>query len=227
MAAPLHAAVDVGTRDSPDVFDLLVNVCGLDLEVCDRDGATCLYFASLHGNVFALRWLLDAGADANSVTLSGVTPLHNVRHYHCAVLLLAAGASVCARDDSGRTVLHSVPLPLWFESFEVTVVHPLIAAGCDLDAVDDDGETARELLARLRWTIVPDKVKAARRDIAKARVDFVRDRALQVCIGLQLLELNALQTCEILTFSCGPVAQLIPFHIWWKIATTVKHLQSK
>jgi ankyrin repeat protein len=148
-STPLHAAVDVGTRDSPAVFDLLVNVCGIDLEARDRDGATCLHFAASHGNVFALRWLLNAGADANSLTSNGSTPLHNVRHYHCAVLLLAAGASVCARDDSGRTALHSVPSPVWMGPIEMTVVHPLIAAGCDLDAVDDDGETARELLARL------------------------------------------------------------------------------
>jgi hypothetical protein len=106
----------------------------------------------------------------------------------------------------------------------MTVVHPLLAAGADLDAADD-GETARQVLARRGWTIDPDEVEAARRDIAKARIDFVRDRALQVCIGLQSLRIDALQMCEILQFACGRVAPLIPFHIWWKIATTVKHFE--
>jgi hypothetical protein len=61
--------------------------------------------------------------------------------------------------------------------------------------------------------------------LPKARIDFVRDRALRVCIGLQSLELDALQLCEILLFASGRVAQLILFHIWWKIATTVKHFR--
>jgi hypothetical protein len=71
------------------------------------------------------------------------------------------------------------------------------------------------------------QVEAARREIAKARLDFVRHRALELCIGLQSLRIDAFQMCEILRFACGAVAQLIPFHIWWKIATTVKHFRTK
>jgi ankyrin repeat protein len=138
--------------------------------------------------------------------------------HDCAVMLLAAGANVCARDNNGQTALHRVA---WYD---LTAVQSLIAAGADLDA-DNAGETVRQTLARRGWTIDPDQVEAARRDIAKTRIDFVRHRALQVCIGLQSLELDALQMCEILLFACGPFAPLIPFHIWWTIATTVKHFQ--
>jgi ankyrin repeat protein len=42
-----------------------------------------------------------------SLTTDGVTPLHDTNS-HCAVLLLAAGANVCARDSSGQTALHCV-----------------------------------------------------------------------------------------------------------------------
>jgi hypothetical protein len=58
-------------------------------------------------------------------------------------------------------------------------------------------------------------------------IDFVSDRARQVCIGLQSLRIDALQMCEVLQFACGAIAPLIPFHIWWKIATTVKHFRTK
>jgi hypothetical protein len=54
-------------------------------------------------------------------------------------------------------------------------------------------------------TISPTEIEVARRDIVKARIDFVRYRALEICIGLQLLELDALQMCEILQFACGPL----------------------
>jgi len=163
----------------------------------------------------------------NSFKSNGLTPLHFVTDRNFAVSLLAAGANVCARDNRGQTALHRVPAAhgLSIEAIEVTHVLPLIAAGADLDAVDNNGETARQVLARGGCTIDPDKVEVARRDIAKARLDFVRHRALQVCIGLQSLRVAALQMCEILQFACGRFAPLIPFHIWWKIATTVKHFR--
>jgi hypothetical protein len=71
------------------------------------------------------------------------------------------------------------------------------------------------------------EIEAVRRRIAKMRLELIRDRALQVCIGLQSLRIDALQMCEILQQACfgGRLAQLIPFHIWWKIATTVKHFR--
>jgi hypothetical protein len=102
-------------------------------------------------------------------------------------------------------------------------MHALLAAGADLDAADNFGNTSRQSLARGGATIDPDKVEAAHRDIARTRIDFVRYRACGVCVGLQSLRIDALQMCEILQFACGPAAPLIPFHIWWKIATTVKH----
>jgi ankyrin repeat protein len=225
---PLHAAAC--RSRARDVLDMLVNVCGFDLEV-RINGRTCVHLAAEIGNVFALRWLLNAGADPDGVDSDGSTPLLYVSRHDCAVVLLAAGADVCARDNKGRTVLHGVPTGGMYARLppmELSHVHPLIAAGADLDAADDFGNTGWQLLARIDWTIDPDQVEVARRDIAKTRIDLVRYRALQ---GLyrpcNCCELDALQMCEILQFACGRVAPLIPFHIWWKIATTVKHFQSK
>jgi ankyrin repeat protein len=215
---PLHEAAwrcqDAG------VFNMLVNVCGIDLETRDRCGQTCLGSAAARGNVVALRCLLNAGAEVNVAEKDGETPLHWTNKHDCAVMLLAAGANVCSRDNIGRTALHRA----WNG---LTAVHSLLAAGADLNATDNAGETARQALARHGWTIEPDQIEVARKDIARTRIDFVRCRALEVCISFQSLRFNALQMCEILVFACGPVAQLVPFHIWWTIATTVKHFQSK
>ena len=70
-----------------------------------------------------------------------------------------------------------------------------------------------------------DALERARRGIAKVRLDLVRHRASQVCIGLQSSRLGALEICEILLHACGPVAPSIAFHQWWSIATTVKHFR--
>jgi ankyrin repeat protein len=219
---PLHVAA-LGCRDA-DVFKMLVNVCGIDLEARHCYGGTSLHSAAFNGIVFALRCLINAGADVNVADNNGNTPLHRANDFDCAVLLLAAGANVCARDSNGRTALHCVALV----GNDIAAVHALLAAGAYLDAANLRGEIPRWTLARRRLTIDPDQVEAARREIAKTRLNLVLDRALQVCIGLQSLRLNALQMCEILQFAClgGSVSQLIPFHIWWKIATTVKHFQT-
>jgi ankyrin repeat protein len=220
-STPLHVAAR-GCRDA-GVFNMLVNVCGIDLETRDRCGQTCLGSAAAWGNVVALRCLLNAGAEVNVAEKGGETPLHWAYKHDCAVMLIAAGANVCSRDNIGRTALHRVMLA-WNG---LTAVHSLLAAGADLNATDNAGETARQALARHGWTIEPDQIEVARKDIARTRIDFIRCRALEVCISFQSLRFNALQMCEILVFACGPVAQLVPFHIWWTIATTVKHFQSK
>jgi hypothetical protein len=70
-----------------------------------------------------------------------------------------------------------------------------------------------------------DEIDAARRRIAKARLDLVRERSFQICLGLQSLDINALQLCEILMHSFGALGSLIAFHQWWAIATKVKHFR--
>lgn len=69
------------------------------------------------------------------------------------------------------------------------------------------------------------EIDASRRRIAKMRLDLVRQRALQVCVGLQSLGIDALCMCEILMHSCGSFGSLIDFHQWWAIATLVKHFR--
>ena len=105
-STPLHVAA-WSCRDA-DVFEMLVKVCGIDLEErnCERD--TCLHYAARRGNDFSLRWLLNAGADMNCVRRNGSTPLHDANLHSGAIILLAAGANVCARDSDGQTALHRV-----------------------------------------------------------------------------------------------------------------------
>jgi hypothetical protein len=114
-----------------------------------------------------------------------------------------------------RTLCHAIlAMP---EYVMLSIVYAAVAAGADLDIVDGKGISARQLLELHQLTVGADRIELARRDIAKTRLNFVRYRALQICIGLQSRGLDALQMSEILLHACGPI------HQWWKIATTVKH----
>jgi len=213
---PLHVAA---CHFRVDVLDMLVNVCGVDLEARNDDNQTCVDIAVEVGNVAALRWLIEAGAEVNSAwDWPPLLMASDYRDYQCLLSLIAAGADVCVSDDECRTPLHKAA-----STQNALAVHALLAAGADLDVVDENSVTPRQELAAVDLSVHAAALEVARRDIAKVRLDFVRYRALQVCIVLQSLRLDALQMCEILQFACGPVAPLIPFHIWWKIATTVKH----
>jgi hypothetical protein len=102
----------------------------------------------------------------------------------------------------------------------------LVAAGGDLDQPNKKGETCRMIATRNNVALPnADEIDAARRRIAKRRLDLVRQRAFQICLGLQPLDINALQLCEILMHSFGALGSLIAFHQWWAIATKVKHFR--
>jgi len=221
-----HAAlVAMLCADVCGVIDMLVNVVGVDIDARGPGGVTCLFEAIDFRNTLAVRRFVELGADVNRSDDGGVSPLHCqcTKPDDSCVLLLAAGADVGARTTaSGRTPCHVAA-----EAGGAVLVHELLAAGADFDAPDAAGETPRQIAAR---TGVPeptaDELAAARRRVARARIDFVRERALQVCIGLQPLGLEALQMCAVLRHACGPRALLVPFHSWWEIATTVKHFKS-
>jgi ankyrin repeat protein len=219
---PLHWAFGLRRLGNVNaaVVGKLVSDCGVDLEAPNSHDFKCIHVAVIRGNIGALRCFIDVGGDVNGMT-AGRTLLHLASDYECAIALLAAGADARARG-ARRSPLRSAVRRRF-----VATAHALLAGGADLDAPDESGKTAREELDRAGLTIDTGMVAVARRDIAKARLDFVRRRALEVCIGLQSLRINALQTCEILQFACGPVAELIPIHLWWKIATAVKHFQKK
>jgi ankyrin repeat protein len=219
---PLHLIGDssafVGQQlprldDVKATVNMLINVCDVDLEARNDDGDTCTHLAVagiVSENGERLRCFIEAGADVNAVNYAGQTPLHRVYTYECIVLLLAVGADPNALDHDGRSALLSAKANS--RSRWASILPAFVAAGADMSDVSREMPFVRAI-----------EVEHARRDIAKTRLDFVRHRALQVCIGIQSRGLDALQMCEILLHACGPVASVIPFHEWWKIATTVKH----
>jgi len=102
---------------------------GVPVDIADREQRTALALASAHGHAQAVRFLLDAGAEASGKDGSGMTALDyavSASHPEVAALLgardllidasaagrtdrvaelLAVGVDVNAKDESGRTAL--------------------------------------------------------------------------------------------------------------------------
>jgi ankyrin repeat protein len=228
MRTALHAAASRRTHIS--IVEMLVNECGVDLNAQDSSGDTCSHVAAASGSAQLLQWLAAAGADIDVEDHRGRSPLHFASKYchaDCVMMLLAAGANVHRRDSEGQTALLRSAIPFYVLPIDrtVAIVHALLGGGAALDDAIDNGDSALEMLSNRKVSVNVNQVESARHLITMLQLDFVRARALQVCIGLQSRGLDALQTCEILVHACGPVAPIIRFHHWWRIVTTIKHFQ--
>lgn len=232
---PCHLAVSKAPLANADgaralLLEALIVDAGVDVEIEDEYGYNALHIAAMSISESSLRTLLELGADVDRRSLNNNgTALHILATAaqnppKCIILLLAVGANVDLVDNKGELACHrAARSPLTHAA-----LCALLAAGANFDQPSVSGLTPRQRAVGSNCPLPTDAdIDAARRLIAKARVDLVRNRALQVCIALQSFHLAALQLCEILLHSCGRFAPLIPFHIWWKIATTVKHFSHR
>jgi ankyrin repeat protein len=228
---PLHWTAQFTFDPAVLNLKMLVDECGVDLDARDQYGITCCHLSLKDEDTQRLRWFIHAGASVDVADDDGHTPLHlacSKLDIEGTLVLLAAGANVHARSKRDETAL-SLTIELSSQDWRSATVMPilcaLIAAGAEIDVADRYGVIPRRLMAERSLIVGEAEVESARHQIAKQRIDFVRDRAVHVCFGLQARGLDALLMCEILQQACGPVAPVIPFHVWWKIATTVKHFQ--
>jgi hypothetical protein len=205
----------------------LLPLCGSDaVNAVDASGMTPLHYAASRGKKWASRMLLEFGADIDRQSRRGLSALHccnfsqRCRDDAHLELLLVLGADVRLVDENGQSVCHLLPE----RGASPRDLCALVAAGGDLDQPNNNGETPRMIAIRRHFALpTADEIDAARQRIAKTRLDLVRERAFQICVGLQSFRLNALQLCEIMMHSFGAFGALIAFHQWWAIATKVKH----
>jgi ankyrin repeat protein len=216
--------------DVEKLMRALVQLARVDVNVADGDGMTLLHLVAMDRIAHALRVLIELGADVDRQLLRGETPLHMLCDswedddpIECIDLLLAVGANVHLVDKDGQLACHIAAAAGHSAS-----LCAFAAAGSDLDQQDDDGYTSRKYAVDHNCALpTASRIESARRRIAKTRLDLVRQRAFQICLGLQPLGIDALQLCEIMMQSFGALGVLIEFHQWWKIATTVKHFRKK
>lgn len=71
-------------------------------------------------------------------------------------------------------------------------------------------------------SVAEQLLRDARTQVSKMRFDLIRDRAFEICVALQALELPAFVSLQIVDcMTC--FASLVPMHTKWSLITTVKH----
>ena len=73
------------------------------------DDYTCLHMATSEGNLEAVKLLVNAGANVNSVNADGWTPLHSAckwNHVEIAKVLMHAGADYNMKTNGGLSPVH-------------------------------------------------------------------------------------------------------------------------
>jgi ankyrin repeat protein len=225
--------------DQFDALKLLVER-GANLGVVDFRGHSLLSIVAqyMRDERFVIL-LLDAGAPNDGLSRRNLMTL--VKSVAVFNRLVARGVNFTAmQDESGATLCHHVARNVTREDDLRALVN--VCGNDAVHAVDNTGWTplhwassrGNELAMRVmvefatrKNVALPtaDEIDAARHRIAKTRLDLVRQRAFQICLGLAITRLNALQLCEILMHSFGALGSLIAFHQWWAIATKVKHFR--
>lgn len=108
------------------------------------DGFQPLGLASFFGHVEVVRFLLESGAEVNTLSRNDlkVTPLNSAaagRHYEIAMLLLERDANPNIRQEGDFVPLHSAAM-----NGQIEMVKILLQYGADKDLKCLDGKTARD-----------------------------------------------------------------------------------
>lgn len=173
------------------------------------DGSRCttLIAATERGNLSVVRRLLDYGAWENidCIDKSSNWPVRlavNSRRADILLVLLAAGAN--ARQFANHERLHDHSCR--------PISRLLLAAG------DANWQAEK--------TFSSEELRAARSEIRRSRVDLIRQRVMQICVGLQAQLISTHELLAIIDHAV-PLAQCVPLRVMWDLVCAVRHFHDR
>uniref|UniRef100_A0A0G4IF08 Uncharacterized protein n=1 Tax=Chromera velia CCMP2878 TaxID=1169474 RepID=A0A0G4IF08_9ALVE len=135
----LHSDDSHTLRDHADVAEVLISR-GADVNARREDGEPCLHGAAAYGSIRVVTLLLDRGADLHATDQQGNTALHQLaRHPRVKVLdtLRLNGPQILPPEFEAT-------MGMILEK-RVEIARLLVSRGIDTNAVNNAGQTARQL----------------------------------------------------------------------------------
>ena len=232
VTTPLHHLARNKTKNALDVANTLIDDLRFDVNENDGLEGTCCHIAVEEDNYQMLCRFLEQDVDFEEPDMFDEANLLNFAIGHAVrggnekmvTLILAAGADVHHIRGYRQTPTfllenNEIQNQMWQELF--------LAAGGRFPKTQNCTHPLEFLFSFKSELFTPVELEKANRRIEGARNTLVYRRAWHICVGLQNLRISVLEMCEILVNACGRIAPLIPFHIWWKIATKVKHFHQR
>eukprot|EP00035_Acanthoeca_spectabilis_P015051 m.295790 g.295790 ORF g.295790 m.295790 type:complete len:1008 (-) comp16272_c2_seq5:915-3938(-) len=105
----------------------------------ESNDTTVLHYATLWNAASIIRTLIEAGADVNARSKTGLTPLHYALSEEIVRIFHEAGANMSPVDNSGSTPLHEAA------RIRAKIIPALVAAGANVDCVNNAGQTPRDV----------------------------------------------------------------------------------
>jgi hypothetical protein len=202
-------------------------IVGIDVnEIYLRE--THLHFACFLGSMSVVKIFIEAGANINAIDVFGRTPLFVAVVISGASdivkFLIDKGADVNHCDHHGSTASHSaVWSPFYSSTYNLSL---LIAAGADISISNKYGKTPRNL-AKIYWSLKDFDASCSHKVVQLTGFRAIRKRAMEICIAMYDLDLDALRMSEIVIVACAPFAEHLEFHYIWDLVTTVKHFHQR
>ena len=136
-----------------------------------KSSTKALGLSAANGHIEISEVLLNAGADINSQTEEGLTPLIAAAYNHTVILemLLRNGADIDAQENKGWTALYAATL---FKN--VGALKILIKNGANVNIKSNDGKTALDIAQEL-WSHRDDVIGVLLEAGAKKGKDILPD----------------------------------------------------
>ena len=171
-----HAAASSANQANSERMTQLLLTAGANPRTTDSQGESPLHQAAVHGNLTAVRRLLDSGADTNAAGRD-TTPLGTAAaqgHVEVVTLLLSRGADASRSVPGSRLEGDGAPLAMAFlqgrdetrdrETRRLEVARLLLDRGARIDARDQRGSTVLHTVA-LQGNLAAVELLVSRRAI--------------------------------------------------------------
>ncbi len=222
-----NSVVYFARKSNADMIKVILDSSDVDVNTEPTRGLTALHWAVIRNSSATVSFLLRAGATPTKEALDiaiqdeDEDEDEDEKKDHCRRhvlgLLLAAGVS---REDDDELLESCLVYALICDNYTAAAL--LLAAGAPWEIPSLHRFTDSAMVCAL----------ATHRTIAAKELELVgfgeiRDRLLEICVGLHDADLPTPILTLIVEFACEPFASRLPYHYLWDSVVAIRHFRMR